>query len=75
MISINSRPLYFKADMQARNLLIMGEREEQLQDLIHILRTTVEKSPQVEAKLHMYQKELEGMQLCEKSHARRILPI
>ncbi|CAB4014678.1 Hypothetical predicted protein [Paramuricea clavata] len=48
-----------QADMQARNLLIMGEREEQLQDLIHILRTTVEKSPQVEAKLHMYQKELE----------------
>ena len=48
-----------QADMQARNLLIMGEREEQLQDLIRVLRTTVERSPQVEAKLHIYQKELE----------------
>ncbi len=47
--------------MRARNLLVMGEREEQLQDLIRVLRTTVEKSPQVEAKLHIYQKELEGM--------------
>ena len=47
--------------MQARNLLIMGEREEQLQDLIRVLRTSVERSPQVEAKLHIYQKELEGI--------------
>lgn len=39
----------------------MGEREEQLQDLIHILRTTVEKSPQAEAKLLVCEKELEGM--------------
>jgi hypothetical protein len=49
--------------MQARNLLIMGEREEQLQDLIRVLRTTVERSPQVEATLRIHQKELEGMPL------------
>ncbi|XP_028407591.1 hamartin-like [Dendronephthya gigantea] len=52
-----------KADTQAGNLLVMGEREEQLRDLIHILRTTVEKSPQAEAKLHVYEKELEDARL------------
>ena len=51
----------FKVDNQAKNLLIMGEREQQLQDLVHLLRTTVEKSPQHEAQLHIYKKELEGM--------------
>ena len=51
----------FKVDNQAKNLLIMGEREQQLQDLVHVLRTTVEKSPQLEAQLHLYKKELEGM--------------
>ena len=51
----------FKVDSQAKSLLIMGEREQQLQDLIHVLRTTVEKYPQHETQLHVYRRELEGM--------------
>lgn len=49
-----------QADTQAKNLVIMGEREEQLQDLIHILRTKVNKSPEDEVRLKIYQKELEA---------------
>ena len=46
--------------MQAKKLLIMGEREEQYKDLILGLRSTVKNSQEDETKLRIYHKELEG---------------
>ncbi|WP_395241711.1 hypothetical protein, partial [Salmonella sp. s51933] len=62
--SLESENSFLKSqgDMQAKSLVIMGEREEQLKDAILLFRTKVKKSPEDETQLQIYRKELQAMQ-------------